>query len=86
MAALALQNRLQNLLIASQIATGKGINRLQSQAERLGIELIAAHLAVFQHHQLVDSRQAGFIQTAMAIDHHSTLEAQELQGTRHWLQ
>ena len=47
LASLALQNRLQNLLVASQISTGKGINRLQSQAKRLGIELIAAQLTVF---------------------------------------
>ena len=86
LAALALQNRLQDLLIASQITTSECINRLQRQSQGLGIELIAAQLTVFQHHQLVGSRQAGLIQTAVAMDHHSALEAQQLQGTRHRLQ
>ena len=73
LAALALENRLQDLLIAGQITTSECINRLQHQSQGLGIELITAQLTVFQHHQLVDSRQAGLIQTAAVSYTHLTL-------------
>ena len=84
--ALSLEHRLENAGVVLELAAAQGLHWSKAEAQGLGIQALPLHLAASNQAQLAGTRERGFIQSAMAKDHHRTAAAQAGQCISHGIE